>query len=114
MVTIKEIIIVVDKIADEESNPFNNPIIPVCLKPPYAPWNTTWPKFIIGIVAPPPAHLINMSYNPSEDKITPHMTKIVFKSPGVIFVFSNIIWPIAQTNPQKINACKYITISPIN
>ena len=37
MVTIKEIIIVIDKIADEESNPFNNPIIPVCLKPPYAP-----------------------------------------------------------------------------
>ena len=52
--------------------------------------------------------MLNISKN------VPIITNKTVIWPGVRLVLSSTICPNAQTNPQKINAFKYIIISPPN
>jgi len=109
MLTMKDIIIVTVSPPDElDKIPVKSPVIPSFLNPSYAPLNKVFPKFVIGTVAPASLNFISMSYIPKNDKRAPAITKNVFKCAGVRLVYSSTNCPIAQINPQIINAFKYI------
>lgn len=91
--------------ADVKLNiPIPIPIYPCFSAACIAPCNRECPKLVIGTVAPAPANLIRLSYNPNPSKTAPITTKVAIKWAGVNFAKSNNTCPTTQIAPPTRNA----------